>query len=155
MRKLVILLGMLLVIGMVLPVMAVKPDPVPPVDPFTAIWNAIEGLQTQITDNQQSQVVFKHGEAQNFDRISPPEGFEVSDCDIIVRPKETVYLAIRYNPGTGEQDYHAISFTFKGVDKTPTFNEWEIFAMVNYVPDVSGSSVVFGKEALYTVICSK
>jgi len=176
MKRIIALLVVLALFVMINPVGAAKPISPPSEDwqtmcnqPNPGIpWNAICYLKMELLklderlDNMELEmkpVVIKHGEAKNSDRIYPPDGFELSDCDIIVRPKETVYLAIRYGnpnaePPIPEQDYHAISFSFIGVENFDLTN-WQIFADVNYAPDTSGGTVALPKPARYTVICQK
>ena len=176
MKRIIVLMVFLALFVMINPVGAAKPISPPSEDWQTSMcsqpnpgipWNAICWLRIEVLKLQEDvsalkevkPVVIEHGEAEHLDRIYPPEGFQLSDCDIIVRPKETVSLAIRYgdpdaDPPIEEQDYHAIWFSFIGKENFDLTN-WQIFADVNYAPDTSGGTVALPKPARYTVICQK
>jgi hypothetical protein len=87
------------------------------------------------------------GEATLGDIITPPNGFTMSDCDIIVRQKTEV--AVHYKHDGKEVFLDRFIFT---ASKDST--SWTIWARATYTPYDGSDFYDIAQPAFYTVICA-
>lgn len=147
-------------------------------DPLTALWNAVNGLQdavngllandtaqeTKIVDLQTTMpkvAIVKGGRdpyklpgmpdpgVPSGTKVSPPEGFTTSDCEIIVQP---VGGALDLMYGSYDTYYHAHYIDFHAVEEVD--NTWTIWTQINWHSEDMTDNPTTYPPATYTIICS-